>query len=112
MIVSVTAIKKINNTKIIFINAGIYNGLIDIIIKKRYFAIEDLSKTKETNVEETIVCGSSSDVSDYLGRHKIRTNLKIGDQLIIKETGAYSAVMQTIFCGKSKIELVIKDNTL
>jgi len=112
MVVSITAIKKVNDLRLIFINAGIYNGLIDKIIKKRHFIVEDLVKTKDNNYEESIICGSSSDVSDYLGKYKLRKDLKVGNQLIIKETGAYSAVMQTGFYGKSKIEMKIKENSL
>jgi diaminopimelate decarboxylase len=112
MVVSVAGIKKANNVKKIFINAGIYNGLIDIIIKKRRFIVEDFLKIKNNDVEKTIICGSSSDVSDCLGIHNIRKSIKIGDQLIVKGTGAYSAVMQTGFCGKSKIKMIVKDNSL
>jgi diaminopimelate decarboxylase len=111
MIVSITAIKKINDKKIIFINSGIYYGLIDVIIKKRVFIIEHFDKEKdkipspESENEKYLVFGSSSDVSDYLGEYELHKDLEVGNQLIIKECGAYSSVMQTGFYKKSKIKI-------
>lgn len=109
MVVSITAIRNINNHRFIFINSGIYNGLIDVIIKKRHFIIEDTILENKSNKIHTIVCGCSSDVSDCLGEYHLRANLSVGDQLIIKGCGAYSAVMQTNFYRKKPILMMIKD---
>lgn len=106
MIVSVIAIKMVGQKRFVFINAGIYNGLIDVIIKKRRFDIVGCDKVNET--EETLVCGLSSDVSDFLGSYHLQKHLRVGDQLIIKECGAYSTVMQTDFYKKSKIKMILK----
>jgi len=111
MVVSVIAIKKMNNTKMIFINSGIYNGLIDIIIKRRNYVVEHFDRSADECEEETLICGSSSDISDFLGSFQISKNIKVGDKLIIKETGAYSSVMQTNFCGKDRIKMILKDDT-
>jgi ornithine decarboxylase len=118
MVVSITAIKNVNNKKMIFINSGIYYGLIDVIIKRKNFVIEHFDKEKNKSLsqanenEKYLVCGSSSDVSDFLGEHDLHKDIDVGDQLIIKECGAYSSVMQTGFYKKSKIKITIKKDTI
>jgi diaminopimelate decarboxylase len=114
MVVSVTEIKSVNNKKIIFINSGIYYGLIDVIIKKRKFEIEHFDEEKYLTSEKKdyLVCGSSSDVSDYLGEYQLNKYLEIGDKLIIKSCGAYSSVMQTAFYKKKKIKMCVKEDTI
>ena len=107
MIVSVTAIRYINGCRFIFINSGIYRGLIDTIIKQRHFDIQDEGVMQNSDFVKTIVCGASSDVSDCLGEYNLRSNLRVGDQLIIKECGAYSKVMQTCFCQKEHIPMIL-----
>ena len=109
MIVSVIAIKRVGASKLVFINAGIYSGLIDVKIKGRQFDICDFEKKSIDAYETTLVCGDSSDVSDFLGEYELRSNLKVRDQLIIKECGSYSNVMQTSFYKKSRIEMKVKD---
>lgn len=111
MVVSVTSIRNINGCRFVFINSGIYNGLIDIIIKQRHFIINDLKSEKSSDKINTIVCGSSSDVSDCLGEYKLRTNLRVGDQLIIKGCGAYSTVMQTNFYRKEPIPMILAEGS-
>ena len=105
MVVSVTAIRTINKHRFVFINAGIYRGLLDTIIKQRQFELFDNNKDENCEIIKTIVCGSSSDVSDYLGEYYLRSNLCVGDQLVIKECGAYSNVMQTYFYRKERIPM-------
>jgi len=116
MVVSVTAIKNVKNKKMIFINSGIYYGLIDVIIKKRKFIIENFNKEKNKGpadeITEYLICGSSSDISDYLGKYRLHKNIAVGDQLIIKECGAYSSVMQTGFYKKNKIRMTVRKDTV
>lgn len=109
MVVSVMAIKRVGASKLVFINAGIYSGLIDVIVKERHFEICDLSAKSGDKKETTLVCGSSSDVSDFLGEYELRSDLTVRDQLIIKECGGYSTVMQTNFYRKNRIEMKIKE---
>lgn len=109
MIVSVIAIKKVGASRLVFINAGIYSGLIDVVIKGRRFDICDFEKESIGNYESTLVCGDSSDVSDFLGEYELRSNLKVRDQLMIKECGSYSNVMQTNFYKKGRIEMKVED---
>jgi diaminopimelate decarboxylase len=42
-----------------------------------------------------------------IGVYMIRNDIKVGDRLIIKNCGAYSAVMQTNFYGRKSIRMVV-----
>jgi len=108
MVVSVVSIRNINANRLVFINAGIYTGLLDAVVKgKKYHVVDEQQKSTST-LASAYICGSSSDISDTLGEYKSRVDLAVGDTLIIKECGAYSAVMQTHFCGKDHIKMVLK----
>jgi ornithine decarboxylase len=111
MVVSVIAIKRINGSNVVFINSGIYRGLIDVIIKGKRFDIFDFKNCDGKDQENTLVCGSSSDVIDFLGEYELRTDLKVGDRLIVKGCGAYSSVMQTGFYKKNSIKMIISEDS-
>lgn len=108
MVVSVTAIKYIKGNKLVFINAGIYNGLIDAVIKNKSYNIIDRKQNDHSILRVSYLCGSSSDISDTLGAYELREDLLVGDLLFIKECGAYSSVMQTRFYNKPHIQLTLK----
>ena len=110
MVVTVMSIKYINGNRLIFINAGIYNGLIDAIVKEKKYSIIDQKQTNSSKLCQSYICGSSSDVSDTLGYYELREDLTVGDLLYIKDCGAYSSVMKTRFYNKSKIPLLLKDS--
>jgi diaminopimelate decarboxylase len=107
MSVSIIAIKEVFNNRLIFINSGIYSGLLDVILKQKRFEIIDPNHSEHSILKDTIICGSSSDVSDMIGVYMIRNDIKVGDRLIIKNCGAYSAVMQTNFYGRKSIRMVV-----
>lgn len=110
MVVRVTSIRYINGNRLVFINAGIYNGLIDVIVKNKKYNIVDKCQNEDSNLCVSYVCGSSSDVSDTLGVYKLRDSLSIGDLLYIQECGAYSSVLQTRFYGKLQPQVVLKES--
>jgi diaminopimelate decarboxylase len=107
MIVSVVSIRQMAGNRLVFINSGIYSGLLDAVVKSRKYAVVD-QRGSASAFSSAYICGSSSDISDTLGVYDLRTNLAIGDTLIIKGCGAYSAVMQTHFCGKDHVHMVLK----
>ena len=110
MIVSVTAVRNINSNRLVFVNAGIYSGLLDAIIKHKKYHIEDEQQNPTSTLANVFVCGSSSDISDVLGEYRLRDNLVAGDNLIFKDCGSYSAVMQTCFYRKEHAEMILKIN--
>ena len=64
LIVSIVAIKVVNHNRLIFIDAGIYNGLIDGVVKNKKYNVIDEKSTNESQLSTYYVCGSSSDISD------------------------------------------------
>jgi len=108
MCVTVTEIRYIGDKRLVFINAGIYSGLGDARMKGKRFSIDDPNIGGRE--EKAMVCGSSSDVDDYLDVHDLRSTLKVGDRLFIRDCGAYSAVMQTNFCGKSPMAMIVRSD--
>jgi ornithine decarboxylase len=109
MVVSVTSVRTIGANRLVFINAGIYSGLLDAVVKGRKYLVLDEQQKAASTLKSAYICGSSSDVSDTLGEYKLRVDLTVGDKLIIKECGAYSAVMQTHFCRKDHVRMVSKN---
>lgn len=109
MVVSVTAIKYIKGNKLVFIDAGIYNGLIDAVVKNKKYCIIDRKQTDYSILSTSYICGSSSDISDTLGAYELREDLSVGDLLFIEECGAYSSVLQTCFYNKQHIDMVPKE---
>lgn len=109
MVVSVTAIKLVNSNRLVFIDAGIYSGLIDCIVKNKKYRLEDKKINVDSVCSPAYICGSSSDISDTLGAYELRNDLSVGDLLYIKDCGAYSYVMQTNFYAKSKIKTFVEE---
>lgn len=100
MKVSIIAEKKsMDGKRILFIDAGIYHGLLDVIVKNKHFDIYDI---KNGVKEQFFVCGCSSDVSDYIGNYELSNSLNIGDCLYINGCGAYSSVMTTNFYSQKR----------
>lgn len=110
MVVRVTSIKHVNGNRLVFINAGIYNGLIDAVIKNKKYRIIDRKQNIYSNICTAYICGASSDISDTLGVYELREDLSVGDLLIIAECGAYSSVMQTHFYNKPDIQMITKQD--
>jgi len=108
MVVSIVSIRKINANRLVFINAGIYTGLLDAVVKNKKFPIVDEQQKSTSTLVKAYICGSSSDISDTLGEYDLRADLAVGGMLVIKECGAYSAVMQTHFCGKDHVEMFLR----
>ena len=81
--VSVIARRPANDgNNILFIDAGIYYGLLDVIIKEKRFDIIEENENKDKAL--FYVCGFSSDVSDLIGKYMLNIDIKVGDKLIFK----------------------------
>ena len=101
MISVIKAIKQSNGKKLVFIDCGIYNGLIDCVIKHKKL---DISPKKTDSVqgktELCIICGITSDVSDVLGEFELPEDVQVGTELVIRGTGAYCRELETQFYKK------------
>lgn len=110
MIVEIIGVRVYGGIRVAFLDTGIYNGLLDTIIKGREFTIvadNDLD-FDFTDLCEFLVCGKSSDVSDIIGHYYLPAKLKLGDKLRIIGCGAYCCELETNFYkeGNSVFELI------
>ena len=96
---SVIDVKERRGRKYVFLNVGIYSGFIDAVLKKHRFEIvTELDYDGE--LEEVVVCGCTSDISDTFGTYRLPSSaLKEGVTLVIKNCGAYCPEMYTRFAG-------------
>ncbi|MBQ9679511.1 MAG: hypothetical protein IJV48_02375 [Ruminococcus sp.] len=109
LVVKIVSIRKKQEKKLLFIDCGIYSGLIDCIVKKRSFKIKALSENNN-KFTDYLVCGDTSDISDIIGVYSLPFDLRIGDELIIKECGAYCSEMDTNFCENKRANYIIVDS--
>jgi ornithine decarboxylase len=108
LITSVIGKKKLNNRDWLYIDSGVYSGLLDSIIQKRDFQISETKMSEESDKILYNVSGPTSDLLDFIGEHHFSAEIKEGDTLIIKNCGAYSVVMQTKFSGFNGLQVKIK----
>lgn len=111
MLVKIVDIRERSGNKLLFIDSGIYSGLLDAIIKSKKFKIipERQMDGKESTVMY-MVCGDSPDIIDVLGEYELPIDLKVGDKLKILECGAYCSVLETNFCNSKRASYYIADS--
>ena len=107
MQVEITAIREKQGKKLIFINSGIYNGLLDVVVKRKRFKLVALKKAEDYSCAEYTICGCSADISDVLGEYVLPENLQVGDALRILNCGAYCSEMATPFCKNKKANYTV-----
>lgn len=100
LICTVKSIRKTNKQSLLIIDCGIYNGLLDKIIKNRLFDIELIEGAGKSSIEsysEFLVCGPTSDSSDVIGLYSFPSKISVGSNLLIKSCGAYCSELNTVF---------------
>lgn len=106
MVVKVTDIREKQGLTLIFIDSGIYGGLLDKAIKNRKFRISSMNECNEQFCEEKmkcLICGDTSDISDVIGIYELSKSINVGDKLIISECGAYCSTLDTSFCKNKRV---------
>lgn len=101
MVVSVIGISKRGRNMWAYIDAGIYSGLLDCIIKNKIFKMSILHKSGSpfSKTYKYAISGPTSDSLDFLGEYTFNAPLDVDDRLIIHNCGAYTYVLNTDFCG-------------
>jgi len=100
MVVSVIGTAKRGDNMWAYIDAGIYSGLLDYVIKDKVFEISILDRTEPSSkTYKYLLSGPTSDALDFLGEYSFKKQLNAGDKLIIKNCGAYTFVLGTHFSG-------------
>lgn len=107
LLVKIIDIRRKSNQKLLFIDSGIYSGLIDHIIKGRVFEIKALKN--DSDIDTYLVCGNTSDISDIIGIYHLPADIKSGDELLIKNCGAYCSEMNMHFCENKRANYKIVD---
>ncbi len=113
LIVKIIDIREKQGQKLVFIDSGIYSGLMDSVIKNRRFKISYIKKTKRQlieKVEQCLICGDSSDISDVLGIYDLPKNIRVGDELRISECGSYCSELNTDFCKNKRANYYVVDS--
>lgn len=101
------SIKK--DYKLVFLDTGIYNGLLDCVMKNKRFEIVPVDNYENCNCSSYIVCGNTSDISDVLGEYVLPDTIKVGTQLLIKNVGAYCREMETNFYRKENNNEIVME---
>lgn len=105
LVVGVTEKIKRHNGTWIHIDAGVYNALLEAMAYQgsiRYF-IESLKDYSSGKKEEFILTGPCCDDLDVVdNKALLPSDIKVGDKLIIYDTGAYTFTLMTHFNGYPK----------
>lgn len=98
MLVTIIGVREKKGIKLVFVDSGIYHGLLDVIIKEKHFQIDLIGRTSLTTELQTyLVCGDTSDISDTIGFYDLPADIKVGDKLLIHNCGAYCEELITAF---------------
>ena len=110
-------VKNINKKQFVVIQNGIYTGFLDkIIFNKKYEMMLLMNENNfEIRYKKDKICnhgfylfGGSSDTLDFLGKYYINKraskNLIIGQNVLVKNVGAYFEEVFTSYCNN----LVVK----
>jgi len=107
MLVSVIGVCQRGHERWAYIDAGIYSGLLDAVIKKKTFEILSPTGSNQPPSYNYFIAGPTSDSLDFLGQYSFPRELEAGDRLIAKNCGAYTYVLRTKFGGIDGLELQV-----
>lgn len=96
----------------LYLDAGVYNGLLEAMVwqgSTKYY-IKPLSTRNVSKIKERfILTGPTGDSLDIINRVVVLPkDIKVGDKLVIYDTGAYTFTLMTSFNGFPKPEIVLK----
>lgn len=113
LLVKVIDVRERRGQKLVFVDAGIYSGLMDAVVKNRRFEISYMNNKKRqlgNKAEQCLICGDSSDISDVLGIYDLPQSIRVGDELRISECGSYCSELDTDFCKNKRANYYIVDS--
>lgn len=98
----------------LFIDDGVYGGLMDCGIAQMRFPITHKSKCRSRILKEFTVFGPTCDSLDVLpGIYFLPKDIQAGDTLIVSNTGAYGSVLAENFNGLiPKSTYVVRDDEI
>ncbi|MCX6748899.1 MAG: hypothetical protein NT076_04815 [Candidatus Pacearchaeota archaeon] len=102
LLTKITNIKKLNSEKSeISVNSG-FGEFARPRVYGAYHKIENLDSSSSTQIRIYDIRGNSVLQDDFLGKDRVLKEVKEGDLLIIRDVGAYGAVMASGFPGRNK----------
>ena len=103
LLVSVVGVRRRFDLTWVYLDAGIYSGLLDKKLLDRKYEIIPINARKTVKPKVFHFAGPTSDHIDYIGKYTFTYDIQEGNKLLIKECGAYSDVFKTHFNGIRKI---------
>ncbi len=104
IITTVVARRTQNGNEWLYIDSGVYAGLLDAALYEKSYNI--VSEKSCDVLIDYYISGNTSDIRDNLGKHKLPNNILAGDTLKILDCGAYSLNMIMEFSGYNKIDVI------
>lgn len=127
MVTKIIRIKKLSNKTILIIKNGLYSGFLDVLLYKEKFNLSiklddnkllplDYDMNDQSNYE-IYMCGGSSDSGDVIGtmyiNKNILDNIKINQEIIVKNVGAYFEEFFMNYGGDiEKVTLEVDENEI
>ncbi len=111
LVVSVTEKIKRHNGYWLHLDAGVYNALLEAMayqgtIRYRIEALNNYSSNKK---EQFVLTGPACDDLDVIEENAfLPADIKVGDKLVIYDTGAYTFTLMTRFNGFPKPKVVLR----
>lgn len=109
-ITSVIGISNRSNGNWVFVDLGVYNGLLEALTCQgsiRYEIEPFLKENKNKKTAQYVLTGPTGDNLDVIHPSvSLPSDIKVGDKLIIWGTGAYSLSLSTEFNGFKKPPLL------
>jgi ornithine decarboxylase len=102
LVTTVIAKNKRDNGHWLFLDAGAYNALLEAMFiqgdtRYRTTTVDDFGDASQ---ESYILTGPTGDSLDVISTDtKLPSSIKVGDRLVVHDTGAYSTVLATPFNG-------------
>ncbi len=95
--VTVTARRSRFGRDWLYVDCGIYSGLLDCVLKDRVFEVSLVGQEQEAATQAFVLAGPTSDSSDILGTCELPDSIVAGDVLCVADSGAYTYSVRTCF---------------
>ena len=109
LIVSAFAKAKRENGTWLFVDAGVYNAVLEALASQgsTEYRIRPLKKYERGSKESFILTGPTGDNLDVFNKNAmLPSDIQMGDRLAIFDTGAYSFTLMTRFNGFPKPKVI------
>jgi len=111
-ITSIIGKTKRSNGYWLYLDAGVYSGLLEAMLCQggMKYHVTPLSSRNTSRVKERfILTGPTGDALDVINRVVVLPkDIKVGDKLVVYDTGAYTFTLSTPFNGFPRTKIILK----